>query len=218
MKKFAVIMMLIYAVVVMSGGCGGGNDDPVGNDTSVAASDFKFTIVYNVGDESASATGLMEYTGAMSSVDIVRADFYATVSNDDGTTYESHAASEDLSAQAPARSYRMERAYSYPNAAALFNQYNGRINSPRVVITFADKSSVTVPLDDENVVFEAANDESEARVSEIMTSRVAVSANPCTIRCGEPSSSSATGAANIGIPGIMFVVVPLLMLRPRKRK
>ena len=224
MKRILMcVFALMFAAAILSGGCGGGNDDPVATDegqdpTNIRASDFKFTVIYKISDESASATGLMEYTGALSSVDIARADFYATVSNDDGTTYEFSPASEDVSAQAPARIYTMERAYSLTDALALFNQYNGRIYDPRVVMTFADGGSLTIPLNSDNVAFEPASEASEVKAGEIMASRVAVSAHPCAIRCGEPSSSSATGAANIGIPGIMFVVVPRMMLRPRKRR
>ena len=119
MKKFAVILMLIFAAGVFSGGCGGGHDDPAAPDL---ASEFKFTIVYKLKDESAHFTGIMDYTGALSSVDVVRADFYAIVHSSDSSTYEFHPASEDLSAQAPARVYTMEREYLYDYAAEMFDK------------------------------------------------------------------------------------------------
>ncbi len=224
MKKFAVILMLIFAAGVLSEGCGGGNDDLAAPDL---ASEFKFTIVYKLKDESAHFTGIMDYTGALSSVDVVRADFYATVHSSDSSTYEFHPASEDLSAQAPARVYTMEREYLYDYAAEMFDKYYGRVSDPRIVLTFRDGSRVTILLDDENVAFEAADDETEARASEITASSIVDvfrrcgkafmdTLNPFS-QCAFNRTGSAAGA-NIGIPGIMFVVIPLWLFRPRKRR
>ena len=222
MKKFAVVLMLLmFAVAVLSGGCGGSSDDPVttdegqdpsndsgrgNNGTSIQASDFKFTVIYKVGAETASATGVMDYTGTQETVALARADFYATVSNDDGSTYEFHAASEDLSAQAPARSYTMKREYTFTEATALYNQYNGKIRDPRVVMTFADGETLTIPLSNDNVAFEPASEESAknaARASAIVTGSAG---DPCC------------AFNNIGIPGVMCFFVPLFFMLPRKRR